>query len=202
MRCALAPASSSDRRRRLRAAAGRGLLAAAALVCTLTAASAPAEAKVFYAKDEALELAFPDADSVKPRDFYLTSEQKTRIEELATAPVSSSLLTVYEGRKEGAVTGYAIFDTHIVRTLPETFLVVLAPDGNVRATHVLAFYEPTDYLPSDRWLDLFKGRTPSEDLQVGRGIAAITGSTLSTRAVTSGIRRALAIHAVLLGGNE
>lgn len=159
----------------------------------------PAGAKVFHARDEALALAFPTADKVEPRKFFLTRVQHEEIERLSRAPVESDLVTIYEGTRDGAVVGYAVFDTHMVRTLPETFLVVLSPEGRVVGTHLLAFYEPLEYMPGERWLAQFNGRGRGEELAVGRDIAAITGSTLTSRAVAAGVRRALALHAVLLG---
>jgi hypothetical protein len=162
--------------------------------------SARAAAKVFYAKDEALRLAFPDADHITARDIFLTVEQRAAIEQRAKSKLDSDLLTVYVGEHDGAVQGYALLDTHNVRTLPETFLIVLSPQGVVTATHLLAFYEPLEYSPPARWLGQFDGATLDPDLRVGRGIAAITGSTLTSEAVTGGVRRALAIYDVLLKG--
>jgi Na+-translocating ferredoxin:NAD+ oxidoreductase RnfG subunit len=155
---------------------------------------------VYHSRDAALKLAFPDADRTEARDFFLTAVQRERIEAAAKSRIESDLLTVYVGHRGGEVVGFAILDTHVVRTLPETFMIVLAPDGTIRATHVLAFYEPTDYLPSERWLAQFTGKSEADDLRLGRGIDGITGSTLSARAVSDAIRRALALHAVLLEG--
>lgn len=175
------------------------LLGALSFVAGL--AGHPAEAVVFYSRDEAMALAFPAADRTEGRDFFLTPAQRREIEERARAKVESEFLTVYKGFEGEQLLGYAILDTHLVRTRPETFLVVLAPDGAIEATHVLAFHEPLDYLPSDRWLRLFKGKRFDDDLHVGRGIVGITGSTLTAHAVSGGIRRALAIYDVLLKGN-
>jgi S1-C subfamily serine protease len=183
---------------KLAARACSAVLFAAGL--SLPGASLRADAKVFYARDEALRLAFPDADRTEARDFFLTPAQRSAIEERSRSALDTNLITLYVGHCGDQVVGYAVFDTHVVRTLPETFLVVLTSGGEVAATYVLAFYEPLDYLPSERWLRQFANRKLSDDLQVGQSIAGITGSTLSARAVTSGIRRALAIHAVLLGG--
>ena len=168
----------------------------------LAIAGLPADvsAKVFYARDEALELAFPGADRVETRDVYLTDEQRSRIQALARAPLETSLVTVYAGWKDGKITSWAVFDTHDVRTFPETLLVVLTADGKIAATHVLAFHEPQEYLPPARWLETLAGKSLDDDLMVGRGVTAITGSTLSTRALTAGLRRALAIWAVAVGG--
>ena len=157
-------------------------------------------AKVFHARDEALQLAFPGMDRVEVRDVYLTTDQHDRIEKMAKAPLDTNLVTLYVGWKGDVPSGYAIFDTHVVRTSQETFLVLISPEGTVVETHILAFNEPEEYLPTVRWLDTFKGTKLSDDLQVGRGVAAITGSTFSTRAVTSGIRRVMAIWNVVVGG--
>ena len=168
------------------------------LACTIAGAAGAASAKVFHARDEALALAFPETDRVEARDFFLTPEQHSEIEHRAKAPVDGNLLTVYVGWKNGVCTGYAVLDTHVVRTLPETFLIVISPAGQITATHVLAFYEPLEYLPSERWLRQFDAKGIADDLNIGRGISAITGSTLSSRAVAGGIRRALAIFNVLV----
>jgi hypothetical protein len=162
--------------------------------------AATAGATVYHSRDEALKLAFPDAERVEPKDFFLTAAQRAAIEEQAKGTLDSDLLTVYVGYRGGQPSGYALFDTHVVRTLPETFMVVVSPDGHVVATHLLAFYEPAEFAPSDRWLAQFEGRTEPDELRVGRGIAGITGSTLTAEAVSGGMRRALAIYAVLLKG--
>jgi len=171
------------------------------VLLALALLSSAAHAKVYYAKDEALKLAFPDAERIETRDIFLTPEQRTQIEERAKSKIDSDLLTVYVGWRAGAVQGYAILDTHTVRTLPETFMIVISPQGKVTATHLLAFYEPTEYSPSVRWLEQFHDATLTDDLRIGRGIVAITGSTLTSEAVTGSVRRALAIYDVLLKGS-
>jgi len=172
----------------------------AAGLAVMAGLAAPAGATVFHARDEALTLAFPDADRVEPHNHYLTDAQRAEIEKRGRAKVESNLVTVYTGHKGGELLGYAVFDTHIVRTLPETFMVVLSPAGQVIGTHVLAFHEPLEYLPTERWLGLFRGKKASDELRLGNDVAAITGSTLSAQAVTDGIRRVLAIYAVVLQG--
>jgi hypothetical protein len=52
-----------------------------------------------------------------------------------------------------------------------------------------------------RWLEQFHDATLTDDLRIGRGIVAITGSTLTSEAVTGSVRRALAIYDVLLKGS-
>ena len=106
---------------------------------------------------------------------------------VAAAPVDSKLVTFYAGQKAGQTLGYAFIETNVVRTLPETFLIVLSPQGVVQKLFVLAFYEPEEYLPPERWLRQFDQKTLGPALQIRRDIHGIAGSTLSARAVTGGV---------------
>lgn len=172
----------------------RGLVATGALL----ACAATAHAKVHYARSEALELAFPGADHVETRSFFLTDDEKVRIEELGKAPLDSKLVTIHVGEKNGEPMGYAFIDSQVVRTMPETMLIVLAPDGSVGKMLLLAFNEPPEYEPSERWLEQFPGRTLGPDLKVDRDIHGIAGSTLTSHAVTTAVRRTLALYQVLI----
>ena len=164
----------------------------------LVGAAGSADAKVFYSRSEALELAFPKADRVEDRTYILSDDQVARIEILARSTLPTRLVKLYTGWKGDRVTGYAFIDLHTVRTLPEAFLVVLSPEGVVRMLRVLAFHEPVDYLPNARWYAQFDHKALGEPLRVGGDIHGIVGATLSTRATTRGVRRALAFYEVLV----
>lgn len=159
---------------------------------------APALGKVFYSRSEALELAFPEADRVESQVFVLTEEDAARIAELARSEMDSKLVKVYTGYRGGEVLGHALIDVHKVRTLPEAFMVVLNPDGSVRSLRVLAFHEPLDYLPTDRWYRQFDDKSLASPMRLGRDVHGVVGATLSARATTRGVRRALALYEVLL----
>jgi hypothetical protein len=176
---------------------------AAALLGLATAA--PAGGEVFYSQKEALELAFPDADRVEKRSELLDESHAREIEQLAQAELPSRLVTLYTGYRGEALLGHAVIEIHTVRTQPEAFLVVISPEGRVRSIRVLAFYEPREYLPPERWFRQFEGRALDDRLRLEGEIHGIAGSTLSSRAVTAGVRRALALYRVLaappLGGS-
>ena len=158
----------------------------------------PAETVVLYARNEALKLIFPEADSIEPKAIFLTAAQAARIAELARSPLESQLLTVHVGRKGHQTLGYAFLDIHVVRTQPEALFVVLTPQGEVDSVLVVAFHEPLEYMPSDRWQAQFAGKSLTPDLQVKRAIAPISGATLSAHAMTDAVRRALAVFQVAL----
>ncbi|MEX1139943.1 MAG: FMN-binding protein [Bacteroidota bacterium] len=156
-----------------------------------------ARSQVYLTKESALDLYFPQAN-VERRTMFLTDEQVGTIQNTARAKVSSRLVTYYVGRTNEGVVGYAFFDTHVVRTMPETFMTVLQPDGSIRAVEILAFYEPEDYLPPKRWLATLEEKTIQSDLWLKRGVQNIVGATLSARAITDAVRVMLAVfeHAV------
>jgi len=155
-------------------------------------------AKVFYARDEALRVAFPGADTIETQTFFLNDEQVREVEGLARARLESKLVTVYVGKLDQRLLGYALIDIHIVRTLPEAAMTVLSPDGKIASTLILAFHEPLEYLPPGRWLRQFDQKVLAPGLAVGREIHGIAGATLTAHAITESVRRALALYRVLL----
>lgn len=165
----------------------------------LLALAAPAAAKVFLTVDEALKLAFPDC-KIERKTGYLTAEQVRQARELSGVEVPSALVTYYVARRGGQLAGTAYFDTHRVRTLPETLMVVVDPRGRVARVEVIAFREPQDYLPRGAWYEQFRGRGLDRELRVKQGIHPVTGATLTVRATTDAVRRVLALHQVLGSG--
>ena len=77
-------------------------------------------------------------------------------------------------------------------------MVVLSPQGEVRSLRLLAFHEPLDYKPADRWYGQFDHKSLGAPLRLGRDVHGIVGATLSARATTRGVRRALALYEVLI----
>ena len=171
---------------------------AAALVAAAAVCATAANATVFYSQQEALDLAFPNADRIETDTRVLSAEQVEAVEKSARSKLDSRIAKFYAAWKDDQVQGYAFIDVHTVRTLPEAFLVVLEPDGTVRSVRVLAFHEPLDYLPTKRWYEQFGGKTLREPLQVGNDVHAVVGATLSAQATTRGVRRSLAYYQVLV----
>ena len=128
----------------------------------------------------------------------LGDEQARRVEELAKAPLETRVVRIWRGLRGGEIQGYALIDVHNVRTHPEAFLVVLEPDGTVRSVRILAFHEPLEYLPPERWYQQFGGKTQADALRVGGDVHGIAGATLSAQATAQGVRRALALYRVLI----
>jgi len=155
-------------------------------------------AKVFLTQAEALHLAFPPGAAVDRRTAYLTETQQKEAQRLARSEnPPEALVPYYVGSVDGRPVGTVYFDTHVVRTQPETILVLVDPGGRVRRVEVLSFLEPEDYLPLPRWYGQFAGHGLDDELSLKRGIPPVAGATLTTIATTDAVRRVLAVHRVL-----
>jgi hypothetical protein len=157
--------------------------------------SAPS-GKVYLTLEEALKLALPDCE-IERATTYLTAEQKKLADELAGEALESSVVRPYIGRKDGKIVGTVYFDTHKVRTLRETILVLVDKDQKVARIELLAFGEPDEYAPKAEWYGQFVGKALDDELNLKRGIRSIAGASLTARATTSAVRRVLAAHRVL-----
>ena len=145
----------------------------------------------------AMERAFPGSTPER-LTLYLTSHEVAAVERTARSKLPSAIVTAFVARKDGAVTGRAVLDTHTVRTMPETVLTVVEPDGRLRMALVLQFAEPSDYLPREGWLRTLEGRPLDDELWPGRGVRRVTGATLTVQALTEAVRRSLAIDELVL----
>ena len=175
------------------------LALALGLAGAFTLVAPPAVARVLLTVEEGLALAFPGC-SIERGTAYLTSVEVERARELAgTAPTSTVVHPYRALRPEapGGLCGTAYLDSHRVRTLAETVMVVVDPEGRVRRVEVLSFDEPPDYLPRAEWYRQFDGHPLSAGLAVGRDVRGVTGATLTVGATAGAVRRVLAVHAAI-----
>ncbi len=154
-------------------------------------------ARVYYSKQEAMELAFGKDATVEMLPLFPDKQQHRNIEQRARVKLGSNMFTFYVGKKQGKILGYAALETRTVRTKPETLLVVLDAEGHLRDIHTLAFHEPPEYQPSKKWYALLKQRSIKE-LDLNQSIQGITGATLSTRAALDSARKVLSVFQTMI----
>ena len=152
-----------------------------------------AQARVLMTQEQALAGAFPNGVKVERQKFFLTPEQLAAARKESGVDFNDQLIIRYAG-SDGR---FAYFDTHRVRTLPETVMVVVRADGKVDRVEILSFDEPTDYFPKRRWIDQLFGRKLDPELSLNRAIRPISGASLTGRAIVNATRKVLALHKVL-----
>ena len=157
----------------------------------------PSYAKVYYSKQEAMELAFGTEAKIENLSLFLKADEKERIEKLARTKIDSSLFTFYVGKKGDELIAYAAIESHKVRTKPETLLVVLNAQGQLTRVETLAFHEPPEYQPSERWYAQLLN-LPLEEVSFRKKIQGISGATLSSRAALDSVRKVLAMYQVMV----
>lgn len=137
---------------------------------------------------QALASAFPNAKPVR-QTYFLSKEQYDAARKESGIDFPEKLVIRYAGPN-----GYAYFDTHRVRTEPETVMIVVTPDGNVDRVEILSFDEPTDYFPKRRWLDQLLHRKLDDELSLKKAIRPISGASLTGQAIVNATRKVLALH--------
>ena len=145
-------------------------------------------------QQEALASAFPNGAKATRQVHYLTPQQLKAAQKDSGVEFTDRMIVRYAGPN-----GFAYFDTHRVRTLPETVMILVTPDGKIDRIEILSFDEPPEYLPKERWMDQFDGRKLDEDLSMKRKIRPLSGASLSARAITNASRKVLALHKVIGG---
>ena len=145
---------------------------------------------------EALALAFPGAQFTR-KEHVLSGIQAERVKALAQVELPGSWMVAYEARKNGVLVGVGFFDTHRVRTLNETLLVALSPEGRILRVEAVAFREPAEYMAKEAWVKQFEGKGLDAQLSLKGAIHPLSGATLTAHAMTDAARRCLALHQVL-----
>jgi hypothetical protein len=148
-------------------------------------------------QQQALAQAFPAGAAVARQTVFLSKEQLAAARKASGLEFNDQLIIRYAASVGGKPAGFAYFDTHRVRTLAETVMVVVTPDGRVDRIEILSFDEPPDYLPKPRWLEQLFRRKLDDELALSRAIRPMSGASLTARAIVNASRKILAVHQVI-----
>jgi len=144
-----------------------------------------------------LQLAFPKGAAVTRKTAFLSEAERAEVARRSGGPPPPGLVVFYAAALDGKAAGTAYFDTHVVRTLLETLLVVVDPKGALARIEVLSFSEPEEYLPRGAWYGQFPGKVLDDELSERRGVRPVTGATITVRVTVEAARRVLALDAFL-----
>jgi len=151
--------------------------------------------KVYLTLEQVTEKTHPGAER-KARTLYLSEEQLQQVEEIAGTKISGRVIHTQQLLSGDKVLGTLYLDRHRVRTLPETLGILISPEGKVLSVDVLTFSEPELYKARENWLAQFTNTHTESFPRYKHNIDGISGATLTGRAVTDAVRRALALHQV------
>jgi Na+-translocating ferredoxin:NAD+ oxidoreductase RnfG subunit len=166
------------------------------------AAIAPASfAAEYLSVEEAQRLLFPGATRFDPVALQLTAERSTVLNSVAAvhSAVEPRLWTAAAGAR---TLGYFALHDVIGKQDYITYAVALDAQGRVSGVEILAYRESHGYeIRNARWRAQFAGKGAGAPLKLEEDIVNISGATLSCRHVTDGVRRIVALVAMLARGN-
>ena len=171
---------------------GRTSVLAALALALLILACYPLLGRVYEKPDDALKAVFPGAEITR-KPVYLSKQEQKTLSEQINKKLKSRFYTFYEARKNGKLLGYGTFYTDVVRTKEQTLFVAVDGSGKVMDVRLISFFEPEEYRPPERWLDILKGKTFADPIQPGKDLPAMSGATLTARSRVEITRMVVAI---------
>lgn len=132
----------------------------------------------------------------KKENIFLDENQKIIIEKKLDAKLQSKLALRYKIECEKKETSYVYIDSHLVRTLNQTIILEIK-NGKINKYLISQFMEPTEYIPPTLWINQLLGKSVADKYEIREGIDALTGATLSARALIDTSKRILVMDEVL-----
>jgi len=162
-------------------------------------AALPAISVEYATEAEARQRMFPQADGFADASVALTRDQRREIERLGGVRQRRDTQVVRRVERAGATTGWFFVDEVVGKHDYITYAVGMTTAGEVVGVEVLVYRETYGFqIHEETWRKAFRGATLADPPRLDDDIPNITGATLSCRNVTNGVRRLLALHAVVL----
>jgi Na+-translocating ferredoxin:NAD+ oxidoreductase RnfG subunit len=160
---------------------------------------APASATDYLSVADAQRVLFPQAQAFTPFAITLTPAQLGQIKKLSGTPQHSATPKIWRAVKGNALLGWVIVDEVIGKHEYITYATAISPDGHVLGVEILNYRESHGgEIRNPAWRAKFRGKTVTDKFKLNQDIPNISGATLSSRNVTDGVKRLLAIHALAL----
>ena len=173
-------------------------MAAALLLASLGTVRAET---TYYTPRSLLSDFFPKSERVTFRTFTLDPSVKARLtQRLGYAPAKDRY-TVFIATTQGHVDGYAVIDDEPGLHQPITFATRLSPRGAVERLEIMVYREPRgDEVRDTRFRKQFEGKTAQDPLRLNRDIDAVSGATVSSASMATGVRRsAILVEELAIG---
>lgn len=166
------------------------------LAAPLVIISTASWGNVYFSTEQAQQAIFPGGKFTQVA-LSLTQEQRDKLRARSGVyePFQENRVWSVEGR------GYFIIDQVVGKHEMITYAVGLNPDGSVKQIEILEYRETYgSEVRSAAWRQQFVGKTASSPVKLNQDISNITGATLSSKHVTDGVRRVLAVYDMTLKG--
>lgn len=165
-------------------------------VGTLTATTAPimVHASVFLTVQQAQQQMFGQA-TMQQVALSLNEDQQKHLKKTSGIYHPFKANQVYKV----AGGGWFVVDQVLGKHEMITYAVGLHADGSVKQVEILEYRETYGgEVRNPNWRNQFVGKTAADPLKLNKDIKNISGATLSSRHLTDGVKRILALHQLSL----
>ncbi len=168
-------------------------------VAVVAATAAPASATDYLSVPDAQRVLLPQARSFVPFQVVLTAPQLGQIKRLSGVPQRTNQPRIWRAMSGAATIGWVLVDEVIGKHEFITYATAISPDGHVLGVEILSYRESHGgQVRDERWRSRFRGKTLADPFKLNQDIPNISGATLSSRNITDGVKRLLAIHSLVL----
>ncbi len=152
----------------------------------------PEHVKIYLDLDKALDKVFPGADKIWSEEWIPSSSEKQNLEFALGWRLNQETFVFHRATKKGKDLGYAMVDQQRGRFKPITFMVQVSTHGKVGRVEVMVYRESRgDGVQRQRFLKQFRGKSTHDPIRMNRDITVLSGATMSSRALTAGVKKAL-----------
>jgi len=155
-------------------------------------------AQLILSPFEALKMNFNENIVIQKKSILISKAQAKEVQQRAKVKLNTKIYKTFKVTQDDKLLGYGILVIQKVRTKTSAILSIITPDGILKAIEIVAFNEPTEYIPSKTWVNTFKDMPLDDTLKLGKKIPNITGATFSARSATDASRIALAIYELVI----
>ena len=160
----------------------------------IVVSSIPGWATIYLTVEQAQQLIFP-GKTFTFQPLTLNSEQSKIIKKRTGVPVRVKEQKIW--KVDGG--GYFIVDEVLGKHEFITYSVGINPDGSLHQIEIMDYRESYGYeIRNESWRKQFIGKTSKSPLKLDSDIQNISGATLSSRHITDGVKRLLAMYEIAL----
>jgi Na+-translocating ferredoxin:NAD+ oxidoreductase RnfG subunit len=158
--------------------------------------------EVLASEAEALAAIFPDADSAQPGLLRVEPAIAADLRARLGWEIRDTAFVFYRIYEAGQPLGWAVVGEEKGKYRPITYMAGIDTTLRIVDVRVLVYRESRGgEIRHTRFLKQYRGKSLESPLRINRDIVNITGATISVNALNVGVRKALAVAAILQEGS-
>ncbi len=154
-------------------------------------------------RDQVLNNAFPLAETFVRKVIRLSDEQMKKLSRESGQKISSRFVTVYIAKNGDENLGYGFIGYTKGKSSFIKYFVAITPDGKIHSIEIMSYRgEKGSEVRHEIFKKQFAGKRVDSNIKVGSDINAISGATISSQAITKGIRKIMYIWQEFFGSQN